>query len=73
MNYIFSSLFRLVIAIYQKMISPFFLPTCRYSPTCSEYAIQAIKKHGAWKGTKLMIKRIFSCHPWGGEGNSPVV
>lgn len=54
------------------MISPLFSPRCRYSPTCSEYGIEAIKKHGALKGGGLTIKRIFSCHPWGGDGHDPV-
>ena len=58
--------------IYQKAISPLLPPRCRYSPTCSEYGIQAIKKHGPWKGGKLTIKRVFTCHPWGGEGHDPV-
>ncbi len=54
------------------MISPLFSPRCRYTPTCSEYGIQAIEKHGAFKGGILTIKRIFSCHPWGGDGHDPV-
>lgn len=58
--------------IYQKAISPLLPARCRYSPTCSEYAMQAIKKHGPWRGGKLTIKRIFNCHPWGGEGHDPV-
>ena len=58
--------------IYQKTISPLIPARCRYSPTCSEYALQAIKKYGAWKGTKLTLKRVLSCHPWGGEGHDPV-
>ncbi len=58
--------------IYQKVISPLLPARCRYSPTCSEYAMQAIKKHGPWQGGKLTIKRVFNCHPWGGEGHDPV-
>jgi len=54
------------------MISPLFSPRCRYTPTCSEYSIQAIEKHGAFKGGVLTIKRIFSCHPCGGDGHDPV-
>ena len=54
------------------MISPFFPPICRFKPTCSEYGIQAIKKHGVFKGGVFTVKRIFSCHPWGGEGHDPV-
>ncbi len=58
--------------IYQKAISPLLPARCRYSPTCSEYAMQAIKKYGPWQGGKLTIKRVFNCHPWGGEGHDPV-
>ena len=58
--------------INKKTISPLIPARCRYSPTCSEYALQAIKKYGAWKGTKLTLKRVLSCHPWGGEGHDPV-
>ena len=72
MSFVFSFLFRAIITIYQKVISPLLLPRCRYSPTCSEYGLQAIKKYGSWRGGKLTIKRIFSCHPWGGEGHDPV-
>lgn len=45
---------------------------CRYSPTCSAYALEAIKNHGPWKGTWLATKRILRCHPWGGHGYDPV-
>lgn len=61
-----------IIRFYQKFISPFLPPACRYTPTCSNYAIEAIQKHGAFKGTWLAIKRIASCHPWGGHGHDPV-
>lgn len=47
-------------------------PSCRYTPTCSEYAVEAIKKHGPGKGLWLAIKRISRCHPWGGHGYDPV-
>tara|TARA_B100001758_G_C18160444_1_gene478857 strand:+ start:151 stop:372 length:222 start_codon:yes stop_codon:yes gene_type:complete len=72
MRFVFSFLFRGIIMIYQKVISPLLPARCRYSPTCSEYAMQAIKKHGPWQGGKLTIKRVFNCHPWGGEGHDPV-
>jgi len=72
MSFVFSFLFRAIITIYQKVISPLLPPRCRYSPTCSEYGLQAIKKYGPWRGGKLTIKRVFSCHPWGGEGHDPV-
>ena len=47
-------------------------PTCRYSPSCSEYAIQALTKYGAFKGGWLALKRLGRCHPWGGHGHDPV-
>lgn len=52
-----------------SMILP---PSCRFSPSCSEYAIQALKKHGAIKGGWLATKRLLRCHPWGGCGHDPV-
>ncbi|MCB0505436.1 MAG: membrane protein insertion efficiency factor YidD [Cyclobacteriaceae bacterium] len=60
------------ILFYQYAISPLFPASCRYTPTCSEYSKQAVMKHGLWKGGKLAIKRISSCHPWGGSGYDPV-
>jgi len=60
------------IKLYQIFISPILGPNCRYNPTCSNYAIQAINKHGPFKGTWLAIKRISRCHPWGGSGHDPV-
>ena len=64
--------FIILIKIYQNLISPLTLATCRFEPTCSHYSIEALKKHGVFKGTKLMVIRIFSCHPWGGSGYDPV-
>ena len=72
MNVIFSFIFRTIIIIYQKAISPLLPPRCRYTPTCSQYGIEAITKYGAWKGGKLTVKRICSCHPWGSSGHDPV-
>jgi putative membrane protein insertion efficiency factor len=69
---IFSFLFILLIRIYKTLISPLLAPSCRYAPTCSEYGIEAIKKHGAFKGGWLTIRRISRCHPWGGHGYDPV-
>lgn len=57
---------------YQLIISPLKPPTCRFTPTCSQYMIEAIRKHGAWSGFRLGIKRIGRCHPWGGSGFDPV-
>ncbi len=62
----------LPIRFYKLCISPMLPPACRYQPTCSEYAMQAIKKHGPLRGTWLAIKRIARCHPWGGSGYDPV-
>tara|TARA_A200000113_G_scaffold168643_3_gene153493 strand:- start:57 stop:281 length:225 start_codon:yes stop_codon:yes gene_type:complete len=57
---------------YQLLISPLFPPSCRFQPTCSQYGIEALKKHGVIKGLSLAIKRIAKCHPWGGKGYDPV-
>ncbi|MFO7869764.1 MAG: membrane protein insertion efficiency factor YidD [Bacteroidales bacterium] len=65
-------IFILPIKLYQWFISPFIPSTCRYTPTCSEYGIQAIHKHGILKGSVLLIKRLSRCHPWGGHGHDPV-
>ncbi|MBZ0241650.1 MAG: membrane protein insertion efficiency factor YidD [Bacteroidales bacterium] len=62
----------LLIRIYQYTLSPFIGRSCRYTPTCSVYSIEAIKKHGAIKGGWLAAKRIGSCNPWGGSGYDPV-
>jgi putative membrane protein insertion efficiency factor len=64
--------FIFLIRFYQGGISPFFPATCRYTPSCSEYGVQALKKHGPWKGGWLTLKRFGSCHPWGGSGYDPV-
>ncbi len=64
--------FIFLIKMYQKMISPWLGANCRYTPTCSQYAIEALKKHGVLKGGWLALKRIGSCNPWGGHGYDPV-
>ena len=64
--------FILLIKGYQFLISPLLPSTCRYDPTCSHYAIEALQTHGFLKGTSLAIKRFGSCHPWGGSGYDPV-
>ncbi|MCR4852174.1 MAG: membrane protein insertion efficiency factor YidD [Prevotella sp.] len=66
------ALLLLPIVFYQRVISPFTPPSCRFTPTCSEYARQAIIKHGPVKGLWLAVKRILRCHPWGGSGYDPV-
>jgi len=61
-----------IIYFYRNSISPLTPPSCRFTPTCSEYGIQAIKKYGPFKGFWLVLKRISRCHPWGGHGYDPV-
>ena len=65
-------IFIVLVRIYRYLISPLLPPTCRYQPTCSAYAIEAIQIHGGLKGSWLAIKRLGSCHPWGGSGFDPV-
>jgi len=65
-------LFNLLVRFYQLFLSPLLPPSCRYLPTCSCYAAEAIATHGAIKGTWLAVKRIGRCHPWGGDGFDPV-
>lgn len=62
----------LPIRFYQYCISPLLPPTCRFTPTCSQYAIEALKKHGPIYGLWLITKRLLRCHPWGGSGYDPV-
>ncbi len=64
--------FIILIRFYQWCISPWLGSRCRYTPTCSQYGLEAFKKHGAVKGGWLTIRRILSCHPWGGHGYDPV-
>lgn len=64
--------FIVLVRMYQNFISPLTPATCRYQPTCSHYTIEALQKHGLFKGGGLSLKRIFSCHPWGGNGYDPV-
>jgi putative membrane protein insertion efficiency factor len=64
--------FIVLIKIYQYGISPLIGPKCRFTPTCSQYAEQALKKYGLFKGTWLALKRISKCHPGGSSGYDPV-
>ena len=61
-----------LIKLYQWVISPWLGSKCRYTPTCSQYGIEALKKYGPLKGLWLTGKRIVRCNPWGGHGNDPV-
>jgi len=69
---IFSGLFIGIIRIYQWVLSPYLGRQCRYTPTCSVYAAEAIRKYGPLKGGRMAIKRILSCNQWGGSGYDPV-
>jgi putative membrane protein insertion efficiency factor len=69
---VLSWLLLLPIRFYQLYISPLLGPSCRFTPTCSEYARQAILKHGPFKGLYLAVWRILRCNPWGGSGYDPV-
>ncbi|MHC1779936.1 MAG: membrane protein insertion efficiency factor YidD [Bacteroidales bacterium] len=62
----------LLVKFYQYAISPLKPQSCRYTPTCSQYTLEALKKHGPIKGLWLSMKRILSCNPWGGSGYDPV-
>ena len=61
-----------LIQFYRYAISPLIPPRCRYTHTCSQYALEAIRKYGAVKGGWLALKRICRCHPWGGHGHDPL-
>jgi putative membrane protein insertion efficiency factor len=61
-----------LVRLYRLAISPWFGANCRFDPTCSSYAIEALQAYGILKGTWLAIKRIGRCHPWGGSGYDPV-
>lgn len=72
MKKVLAKFFILIIRFYQITLSPILPASCRYTPTCSQYGVEAIKKHGPFKGGVLTIKRLLSCHPWGGSGYDPV-
>ena len=61
----------LVVRFYQLCISPFTPPACRFTPTCSQYALEALRKYGPLKGGWLTLRRLARCHPWGGSGYDP--
>ena len=61
-----------IVRFYQICISPLKPPTCRFTPTCSQYALQALRKYGLIKGSWLTVKRLAKCHPWGGSGYDPL-
>jgi putative membrane protein insertion efficiency factor len=65
-------LLRVPIHLYRWVLSPIVGPACRFAPSCSEYALEALAKHGPVRGSLLAVKRIGRCHPWGGSGYDPV-
>ena len=72
MKTFWTQLFLWPIYFYKSCISPLTPPSCRFTPTCSEYAVEAIKKYGPLRGGWLALKRLARCHPWGGSGYDPV-
>ncbi|MBL31094.1 MAG: membrane protein insertion efficiency factor YidD [Flavobacteriaceae bacterium] len=71
-KYITNAPFLFLIGLYQKLISPILGPKCRFTPTCSAYSVESIKKYGIFKGVWLSANRIIKCHPWGSSGYDPV-
>ncbi len=69
---IVSAFFILIIRLYQFLLSPILGASCRFTPTCSQYGLEAIRKHGPFKGGWFTLKRIGRCHPWGKHGHDPV-
>lgn len=63
---------RALVRAYQVLLSPWLGANCRFQPSCSAYTLEALEKHGAFRGTALAAKRIARCHPWGGSGYDPV-
>lgn len=72
MKYLLTKLYIFLIRVYQYTLSPFIGRSCRYTPSCSHYSVEAIEKHGPFKGGKMAAKRVASCNPWGGSGYDPV-
>jgi hypothetical protein len=66
------TIFIYIIKLYQYTISPLLGPHCRFHPTCSNYAIESIKKHNILKAMYIILRRILRCHPWGKSGDDPV-
>ncbi|MDR1654112.1 MAG: membrane protein insertion efficiency factor YidD [Prevotellaceae bacterium] len=72
MRQLINTIVLLPVFFYRAAISPLKPASCRYTPTCSEYAIQAVRKYGALKGGMLALRRLARCHPWGSSGYDPV-
>jgi len=67
-----SRVIRTLLRAYQLLLSPVMPPSCRFLPSCSDYAIEAVERHGAMGGICLAARRLLRCHPWGGNGYDPV-
>ena len=67
-----NSLLRGLVRLYQLVVSPLLPPSCRYLPSCSDYALEALTRHGVLRGLVLALRRLARCHPWGGSGYDPV-
>jgi putative membrane protein insertion efficiency factor len=65
-------LIRIAIRLYQRLLSPLLGPRCRFYPSCSQYALQAVEEHGAWRGSLLALRRLARCHPFNPGGYDPV-
>ncbi|MFI3328825.1 MAG: membrane protein insertion efficiency factor YidD [Rikenellaceae bacterium] len=62
----------MLLYLYRGLVSPLLPSACRFTPSCSRYAIEALKKHGLMRGLWLTLRRLLRCHPWGGSGYDPV-
>ena len=69
---VLSVMLQLTLRVYQLLVSPLLPPSCRFFPSCSQYAIEAIERHGPVRGAALALRRLMRCHPWGGSGYDPV-
>ncbi len=68
----FARVLSALVTVYRYTVSPLLGPRCRYEPSCSQYALEALREHGAARGSWLAVRRIARCHPWGGHGYDPV-
>lgn len=68
-----SRLLMFCIHLYRRLLSPVLPPSCRFHPTCSAYALEAIRRYGAFKGSFLSLRRVLKCHPWHPGGYDPVI
>jgi len=69
---VFGLAINLMIGAYQLLLAPVVPPSCRFYPSCSRYAAEAVERHGPWRGLSLACRRLLRCHPWGDSGYDPV-